>query len=77
MAYDWFVHSRNFRIIEDVEIYVRKIAKIYGLTLVGSYNPHLMSIPESSFFDSVHLRDDKELIKIFSPLNLSSTKQAR
>jgi len=76
IAYDWFVYSRNFKIIEDVEIYVRNIAKIYGLTLVGSYNPHLLSIPESCFFDSVHLRDDKELKKIFSSSAIFP-KQAR
>lgn len=66
LAYDFYIHSNKFKVIEDVENFLRNVSEIYGLTLVGSYNPYQLFIPESSFEDSIHLRDDTELKRIFS-----------
>ena len=67
-AYDYYTHSNEYKIINDVETFLRNTSAEYGLTLVGSYNPHQLSIPETSFFDDVHLRDITQLKRIFSPL---------
>ena len=68
-SYDHYVHSNNVNIIKDVETFIRNTARSYDLTLVGSYNPNALLIPEASFSDSMHLRDDTELNRIF--LNLT------
>ena len=65
LAYDHYVHSNNVNIIKDVETFIRNTARSYDLTLVGSYNPNALLIPEASFSDSMHLRDDTELKRIF------------
>ncbi len=68
LAYDYYMHSNEFKIINDVEGFLRHVSATYQLPLVGSYNPHQLSIPESSFSDDMHLRDDTELKRIFSPV---------
>jgi hypothetical protein len=67
-AYDYYMHSDQYKIIQDVENFLRKTSETYGLTLVGSYNPHRISIPDSAFSDEIHLRDDTELKRMFAPL---------
>jgi hypothetical protein len=68
LAYDYCVHSDRFKIIMDVEDFLRNTSHMYSLTLVGSYNPRQLSIPESSFSDSLHLRNNTELKRIFPKL---------
>ena len=70
VSYDFYMHSNKYKILKDVEDFLINVAKTCDLTLVGSYNPGSLSIPESSFLDSMHLRyneltGNKEFNKIF------------
>jgi hypothetical protein len=67
LAYDAYMHSNKCKIINDVEVFLRSVAKTYDLTVVGSYDPKLFSLSEADFYDEMHFRDGKlnDFSKIF------------
>ncbi|MFC1558568.1 hypothetical protein ACFL40_04350 [candidate division KSB1 bacterium] len=54
MTYEYLVSSRNYRIIDDVENYIRKIADTYNIKVYGSYNPKRINFTEEDFYDEMH-----------------------
>lgn len=64
-SYDYYIRSSRFKIIKDVEDFVRKISEECRVTLIGSYDPHQLAIPESAFLDEIHLKNDDKLKGIF------------
>jgi hypothetical protein len=50
--------SPHDRIILDEEVYFRNLARQRGLTLVGSYDPGILSLDETCFYDEMHPTED-------------------
>ena len=68
-TYDILISQEKYKIINEVEIYVKEFAKQNNIKVVGSYNPHLLNLKNEHFFDGMHSLDEayeiifKDLLK--------------
>ena len=56
-TYDILISQEKYKIINEVEIYVKEFAKQNNIKVVGSYNPHLLNLKNEHFFDGMHSLD--------------------
>ena len=56
-TYDILISQEKYKIINEVEIYVKEFAKQNNIKVVGSYNPHLLNLKNEHFFDGMHTLD--------------------
>ena len=56
-AYKLLEIQEKYKIINEVEIYVKEFAKQNNIKVVGSYNPHLLNLKNEHFFDGMHSLD--------------------
>ncbi len=57
ITYDILVSKEKYKIIDEVEIYVKEFAKQNNIKVVGSYNPHMLNLKNEHFFDGMHSLD--------------------
>lgn len=55
-AYQRLVSNPSYRVITDVETYVRTAASARGIPVRGSYNPTSCGLTDADFSDMMHLR---------------------
>lgn len=56
-TYDILISQEKYKIINEVEIYVKEFAKQNNIKLAGSYNPHNLNLKNEHFFDGMHSLD--------------------
>jgi hypothetical protein len=66
ITYDLLLEAKKYNHILIAEEYLINYAKLNGIILKGSYNPHNYNLSNQDFYDGVHGRDSV-LIKIFKP----------
>ena len=57
ITYDILVSKEKYKIIDEVEIYVKEFAKQNNIKVVGSYDPHKLNLKNEHFFDGMHSLD--------------------
>ena len=57
ITYDILVSKEKYKIIDEVEIYVKEFAKQNNIKVVGSYDPHTINLKNEHFFDGMHSLD--------------------
>jgi hypothetical protein len=62
------MENTRYRIIDDVETYIRRIAGERGMCIYGSYNPEKCGLQDADFVDALHAKR-VSLTKIFNPDN--------
>lgn len=55
IVYQRFVSDQDYKMVLEVEKYVKKIAQERGISCFGSYNPSTLSMPEFLFIDGMHI----------------------
>ena len=66
-VYDTLIEKENYRIIQDVEEYLKQYSAAKNIHVIGSYNPHKYGFDNKSFFDGMHSLDGV-YIELFNDL---------
>jgi len=72
ITYDILKNNPKYAKIDEVENYLTSISKKKGITLIGSYNPHLYNLQSTDFFDGMHSLE-KVYIDIFKSLKTTNS----
>jgi hypothetical protein len=56
-TYNYLINSEKYRIIANVESYLRELGKSKGIRVLGSYNPAACGCAESEFYDGSHPKE--------------------
>jgi hypothetical protein len=66
VAYKQMIESHDYKIITDVENWVRKVAEENNIKIIGSYNPATCGLKEEDFYDWAHPKREsvEELFRI-------------
>jgi hypothetical protein len=67
VAYELLMDEESYRIIDDVENYIRNIAAERGIQVCGSYDPGMYKLEGTDFVDGMHLHRNS-MAKIFRPV---------
>ena len=54
--YEFMINDEKYKIVNDVEIQFRQLAKNYAIPVVGSFDPFRLSLSENDFYDGMHLK---------------------
>lgn len=57
IAYDLLVQNENYKILTEVELYIRELAIKHSVDIKGSYNPHLYNLLNEDFLDGWHANE--------------------
>lgn len=68
-VYDYLTSSNDYKIINDVEEYFKKIAIKNNVESIGSYNPNLLGLKNEDFYDGLHLKTEA-IKKVFQKLGV-------
>ena len=55
-AYDYLISTCKYRIIVEVEKFLKSFAGKRNIQIIGSYNPRLLDLTEGYFYDAMHLK---------------------
>lgn len=64
-TYAYFLRERNLRVGGEVEDYLRSMAAVRGIEVLGSYDPARAGVGPEDFFDALHVRESG-VAKIFA-----------
>ncbi len=56
IVYRYLSESREYRIVNEVEEYVRRFADNQHISVIGSFNPSLTGFTDDDFYDGMHPR---------------------
>jgi hypothetical protein len=57
LTYGLLANKDEYKVIKEVEKYLRSYALCHGIKLLGSYDPQRCKLKGADFFDGMHLRD--------------------
>ncbi len=72
-TYDILIEKDKYKIINEVEEYLIKLASKKDIKVLGSYNPHKYNLKNENFFDGMHSLDNV-YEKIFQELKYDLNK---
>jgi len=57
LSYEILINKNEYKIIEEVEKYLKNYAANHNIKLLGSYNPKTYNLQSIHFYDGMHWRD--------------------
>ena len=55
LVYDYIKSNQKYNIVMDVEAYIRKYSIENDIPIIGSYDPEVLRLESSDFYDGMHL----------------------
>ena len=57
IVYDFIKNNAKYRLVLEVESYIKSLAKESGLELIGSYDPSHFNLDSGDFYDGMHINE--------------------
>lgn len=68
-VYGYLIDHEEYKIVGEVESFLKDISKRYKVNIVGSYDPHVLGVTKKDFFDGSHALDSV-YNKMFNEMNV-------
>lgn len=71
ISYKLLIQHKDYKIIQDVELYLNRFAVNHNIRLLGSYNPEKYNFKVEDFFDAYHPYEvvSRKILKDYLPTN--------